>query len=384
MAIAKDLPETYLCETDADRNRIECYAGQKCIMVNGDIYICITKGTWRKIGDELCSATFMVGENVYERQVYAKGESISAPTAPVVAGSTFNGWKVGENLVEFPYTLNVDTTFVADITVIPPTPTELSVPFEVSVSDFTETTEGYGLYVYDGGADITTDILYIISVYKDGTALVEAPQEFYEEQVEGGTVLAADVIWARIANNADYDGESGEIIAGDKFVILTQMPLNELVEAVDTVKIEYAPEPKNVPFTLSASEYVADTSGASPIMFYTNISGSDIEANKTYIGTITTKAGETETVEFTSVEDSGHIALGFTYSTEAGHLESLAGLVYPNTIYIFNKAKMEEGQVVSADKGLLSYIMLYYDKTAEDFYSLFDKIEVELSSPTVN
>ena len=122
MAIAKDIPETYLCETDADRNRIESYAGQKCIMANGDIYVCITKGVWRKIGEELCAATYMVEDKVYENQVFTKGESISAPADPTIPDGTFNGWKVGEDLVTFPYTLNADTTFVADITVTPPTP----------------------------------------------------------------------------------------------------------------------------------------------------------------------------------------------------------------------------------------------------------------------
>ena len=50
MAIAKDLPETYLCETDEDRESISPYAGQRCIMVNGDIYICLEDGVWEQVG----------------------------------------------------------------------------------------------------------------------------------------------------------------------------------------------------------------------------------------------------------------------------------------------------------------------------------------------
>lgn len=52
MAIAKDIPEVYLCEYDTDRESIIPYAGQKCIMANGDIYICITAGSWLKLGEE--------------------------------------------------------------------------------------------------------------------------------------------------------------------------------------------------------------------------------------------------------------------------------------------------------------------------------------------
>lgn len=52
MAIAKETNETYFCDSDVDRERIDCYAGQKCIMANGDIYICITDGTWLKVGGE--------------------------------------------------------------------------------------------------------------------------------------------------------------------------------------------------------------------------------------------------------------------------------------------------------------------------------------------
>jgi hypothetical protein len=49
MAIAKELPDTYCCETDEDRNSVVPYAGQKCIMKNGDIYVCFVDGTWEKI-----------------------------------------------------------------------------------------------------------------------------------------------------------------------------------------------------------------------------------------------------------------------------------------------------------------------------------------------
>ena len=52
MAIAKDIPEIYVCETDADRESITPYAGQKCIMQNGDIYACFKAGVWGKIGEE--------------------------------------------------------------------------------------------------------------------------------------------------------------------------------------------------------------------------------------------------------------------------------------------------------------------------------------------
>lgn len=52
MAIAKDIPEVYLCEYDTDRESITPYAGQKCIMANGDIYICINAGSWLKLGEE--------------------------------------------------------------------------------------------------------------------------------------------------------------------------------------------------------------------------------------------------------------------------------------------------------------------------------------------
>lgn len=51
MAIARETNETYFCETDDDRNSIYPYAGQKCIMKNGDIYVCFTDGTWEKVGE---------------------------------------------------------------------------------------------------------------------------------------------------------------------------------------------------------------------------------------------------------------------------------------------------------------------------------------------
>lgn len=52
MAIAKDIPETYFCEFDEDRNIIVPYAGQKCIMQNGDVYVCVKAGIWTKITKE--------------------------------------------------------------------------------------------------------------------------------------------------------------------------------------------------------------------------------------------------------------------------------------------------------------------------------------------
>ena len=51
MAIVKDLRDTYWCKTDEDRNRITPYAGQKCLMTNGDLYVCLHYGEWSKIGD---------------------------------------------------------------------------------------------------------------------------------------------------------------------------------------------------------------------------------------------------------------------------------------------------------------------------------------------
>ena len=51
MALAKELNETYICETNRDRNSIYPYVGQKCIMVNGDLYICLYEGMWSKIGE---------------------------------------------------------------------------------------------------------------------------------------------------------------------------------------------------------------------------------------------------------------------------------------------------------------------------------------------
>lgn len=51
MAIVKDLRDTYWCKTDGDRNRITPYVGQKCLMTNGDLYVCLHYGEWSKIGD---------------------------------------------------------------------------------------------------------------------------------------------------------------------------------------------------------------------------------------------------------------------------------------------------------------------------------------------
>ena len=50
MAVAKELDEVYICETDEDREKIYPYAGQKCVMQDGTVYVCITEGSWLQIG----------------------------------------------------------------------------------------------------------------------------------------------------------------------------------------------------------------------------------------------------------------------------------------------------------------------------------------------
>lgn len=51
MATVKDLDEVYICETNSDRDSIHPYIGQKCIMTNGDLYVCFHKDIWSKIGE---------------------------------------------------------------------------------------------------------------------------------------------------------------------------------------------------------------------------------------------------------------------------------------------------------------------------------------------
>lgn len=50
MAVAKELPETFLFDTNEARETVTPYAGQKCVMKNGDIYACFTDGIWEKVG----------------------------------------------------------------------------------------------------------------------------------------------------------------------------------------------------------------------------------------------------------------------------------------------------------------------------------------------
>jgi hypothetical protein len=52
MATTKYTGEVYFCETAADRENINCYKGQQCVMANGDIYICYVAGIWTKVGEE--------------------------------------------------------------------------------------------------------------------------------------------------------------------------------------------------------------------------------------------------------------------------------------------------------------------------------------------
>ena len=299
MAIAKDIPETYFCETDADRNRIYCYAGQKCIMVNGDIYICITDGVWHKIGEELCAAIFMVEGKVYLSEVYTKGSSVPAPANPSVADGTFNGWKVGAETVTFPYTLSVDTTFVADIvpTPTPPTPTgglDIDIPPEAFESGFCNIENGgfrldsaksyisqltysdtihdsmLPAYPFNGTEDLGVDKLVIASMVSEelGIYIIDGVQ--ITEMGDEGIV---------VVDNADY---SGIILAneGDP-VTITHITVSEFefdkdydLEIMSDVK--YTVEGYNYGYTeTGALDLVVGTTYTANADFYYRQEGED-------------------------------------------------------------------------------------------------------------
>lgn len=139
MAIAKDIPEVYLCEYDTDRESIIPYAGQKCIMANGDIYICITAGSWLKLGEEPTPSGFPYS--------FTPTEFTNLVTMLLLNRDSRFGCVAGDT-----YTLTItykNTDYTSTAVATAQDNKAVNLPFEIP-SDFPNTAEPNYLTIGDG------------------------------------------------------------------------------------------------------------------------------------------------------------------------------------------------------------------------------------------
>jgi hypothetical protein len=264
MAKTKDLNEVYLCETDADRESIVPYAGQKCIMQNGDIYICVRNGVWGKVGTTptTYTVTFKIEDTTYDTVTCIEGLSVDAPADPEQIGATFDGWKdSNDNIISFPYTPSADTTLTAVFIPVVPPVTDYNIPLEIPLDWYAD---AEGTLFFSKEPHISNFVLgntYKLSMYDNNNNVysVTATAEAYPD-IQDATICLfkftdlpsgiADLIYGYdgkdipIGNNILFDLDTGNFIGGNGFVSYISLnegyTLQDLEAVIDKFKLEEA------------------------------------------------------------------------------------------------------------------------------------------------
>jgi hypothetical protein len=104
---------------------------------------------WADYTQNVFTATYYVGENVYNTDEYYSGDALSLPADPVVTGKEFLGWYVGETKYEGGETVTSDIELHAQFS------DQYSVRFMVPNDDGTQT-ETLVQYFRDSGQTVGT------------------------------------------------------------------------------------------------------------------------------------------------------------------------------------------------------------------------------------